>query len=64
MTETPITFGPRSGLFGVLSLSPEVALTHAGLLKGGLTGNGFVRLSEPPAATESKTADARTASAW
>jgi len=41
-----------------------VALTHAGLLKGGLTGNGFVRLSEPPAATESKTADARTASAW
>ena len=47
-----------------LSLSPEVALTHAGLLKGGLTGNGFVRLSEPPAATESKTADARTASAW
>ena len=47
-----------------LSLSPDVALAHAGLLKGGLTGNGFVRLSEPPAATESKTADARTASAW
>ena len=47
-----------------LSLSPEVALAHAGLLKGGLTGNGFVRLSEPPAATDSKTADARTASAW
>ena len=47
-----------------LSLSPEVALAHVGLLKGGLTGNGFVRLSEPPARTDSKTADARTASAW
>ena len=47
-----------------LSLSPEVALAHAGLLKGGLTGNGFVRLNKVEVAVESQAPDARSASAW
>jgi hypothetical protein len=47
-----------------LSLTPEVALANAGLLKGGLTGNGFVRLADAPAAQDSKKSDERTAGVW
>jgi HlyD family secretion protein len=46
-----------------LSLPTEVAHAHAGLLKGGLTGNGFVRLSEPPVSVDRVTS-ARSPDAW